>query len=351
MPMDQSTEKEKRQEFRQARRRTLEWLGISFLGGALAACTNSGKPEVLIPVCTQPPEWQKATLLIPDLYHGPVRQLKDKPLITPDKMDLLLKTMVDSKIYLMQKHAGELYDLINTTTNPSGLPNIIHTNSYPLAITYDNSHVSLAPISTNWENRESFVVDANNIKNKGRLLKPISWGIHLGTKDAFGNAGPLPEALFLEKEYITQLLNFRVQEEFFDYLTVNNLATITDLNGNQIMDMELKQEIGAAILINEMTDKKSNTWCLMDMFPMLITGYFAGALVEDKSLPTTLNGGRHLYTAMDYLSQNIELRQLVEEVIVEWQESKQLLPPEGITNIIGSPIVLRAVTDLCQELY
>lgn len=275
------------------------------------------------------------------IYHGPLTDIKGDKLITDTRFQMVTQAMQGSGDELLIKIAGDLNTLHSATTLPSELDGLISTGSVPLSIVeIPNVKKSFADYDIN-NKSETFNSVTSGVATPVNFIYPPDIAIGIGSPAQ----NPLVESLFLTKEYLSEMLQPKLAEEF----SQTGAATVTDSNGNPITDPSTIVEAGLSIVAKQGGNDNTDVHKIIDVFPAMMMSLSARDLVAKGALPSNPEGTGNFQDVSVYLSDHPDIENSVREIMHEWAVSDNLTGPDGIVEQIVSPDMLKAILDISNN--
>lgn len=276
------------------------------------------------------------------------------PEISTEHAKRLIDALMTSGISLWKMIGEHLNVVLNSPNKPREFPYWFSDISFPIKVNVDEESRSILEYGGEPKTapEAAFVVDYTNGQRKTHqeinfeTVKRIRLGIppHLKVE------GPLPEALYLAKEFVSLLVHMRIAFEGYDTLHPEFL-TIKDRFDQAVTDREKQVLYGASLVHDQITSTGSPVWRIADSLPVLILSEGVLDAVKSGKLPKSSSTLGNFVHARNMLTDRKDVADIITQINGQWVRAGTVLPPEGITlKSLKGPLFL-ALTDLHKIMY
>lgn len=281
-------------------------------------------------------------------HTGVIAAMEGKPRLEPSRLEGMLAALEATPVLLYRKVAHDLRLLTAANQRPQGVPEWVHPGSFPLQISHDGSHTSLAvmEMQTTGNKQDAYLLMLPNLPpRKHYPIETVKAGIHLGQPKELLEQGTLAQAFYLAKEYLSLVMTMGVGEELFG-LSSELGFRVTDQHGKDINNPKDQARVGVSILGEQLSNKSSQMWQVMDTLPIFMVGYLIPYLIQQGIMKNSTIGLQEFMLASNKANGDPQLAQSLTDIIKAWIDADTLLPPRGTTLKALSPPLAQATYDL-----
>lgn len=290
----------------------------------------------------------------PIFYSGALRELKGKKLMEQGRLNAILQSLYDTKYPLLQKIARDINLLTQLETGHGEfLPWVKH--SLPLPITYDSPEDKIVLwIRRHKDNPENlFYVDYNQDglgQLQHREIETLTLGINVKPSELPGESGVLEEGVKLASLFVREMLLLKNSFEFYALLRKYGLATITDLEDNEITDAARQLRAGGSAYFHQLMYVNNDYWRVFQAAPLFLISLAFDQLVQAEKLPKDSDELNWFIKASGQIQQ-FDVGREVQRLSERFSQTKNLLPPDGTMEMAHTGSMLTASGALCEQLW